>query len=210
MQGRAAQDSTCTTKVPRKSRLVRFPILAWQSVSNRLPIWDCPFSESCSNHALFELRSAPILGALSETTNRIIRCNPLARFCYAPDSTGRLLDDSKSAFPSLPENSRKRVLMRTAVIMSVPIPGAVKSISGKWSDGVFAALVVGICGMRSLQMVQSSEYSLRLAVVLGTGLMVYAADMSWSLRRAFGSRPLRLESPYESGLHNGGSEFQQF
>ena len=135
-------------------RAVVAPIAVWQRLSYRTSFLNCQFHPSCSNYAALSISRHGVLAGSALAADRIIRCNPAALHYQLKQSglTGSPSDgfhhDGRLENP-VPDNlfviateDGKSPLL--AAGMSAMLPGAGRIYSGRFWDGLFGFITVGI------------------------------------------------------------------
>ncbi len=124
-------------------RLVLKPIQWWQHLSYAHPTMNCQFEHSCSNFMVDAILEKGLIRGTVIGTDRIVRCNPAARFYHlqVPGSQiqydGRLVEPLDWTPPQKPAKSPA-----LAVILSI-VPGLGRSYAGHPVDGFFSLVLVG-------------------------------------------------------------------
>ncbi len=155
-------------------------IRSWQKFSFKSHLFNCQFSPCCSEYAINVIQSHDfVIGSLL-AVNRIVACNPLARYCYDQDANGYLIDNPGYSdfldrnITIKPVNTFEK--LEYGVIIS---PGVRKLISGRWSDFAVTTSIIGVGTLLGEKRLERGEFvhgSFTLSVV---GL-IYIADMVWS------------------------------
>ena len=174
-------------------RLVLKPIQWWQHLSYANPAMNCQFESSCSNFMVQAIREKGLVGGLVIGTDRIVRCNPAARYYHIqiPDARiqadGRLVEplDWRPDYP--PAKSPA-----AAALLSV-IPGLGRVYAGHPWDGLFSFLLVSGCALNTYSHAQAGN---RIMTGLNGSFMLlfWSADVYGAYRTA------RFAPPRE--LHN--------
>ena len=174
-----AQTKPEDVKPEPKSNVFVYCIKGWQYISYKTPLLDCQFDHNCSQYAIDSITSNGMFLGTLQTTNRLIRCNPLARYCYK-EKHGSLIDDSelvKLNYRSLNSSSK---LHKPVLFSSSLIPGLNKLWVGKWSDAVFTASIVTFGIFRGRQKLEAGK-NIRAGIVISMASIVYISDVYWSL-----------------------------
>ncbi len=184
---RQSLDSSIDSTSQKKETFPKKIISAWQYFSYRTSLFDCPFYPSCSNSVCNHFRGGNFYLGTIYSINRLVRCNPLAGFCYRRNQNGYLIDNSEMTQIQWSKGPFRYYLSKGVVSLFSLIPGFSKSIHGKWSDGLATASLVALSASRSLWHYNHKEY-LRLSVTGSALLSIYIADFTWSLRKIFRQR----------------------
>jgi len=165
-----------------KSNVLIYCIKGWQHISYRTSLFNCQFKHNCSQFAIDSLEANGMFLGTLQTTNRLIRCNPLASLCY-PEVNGMLIDDSHRG--NVNHYDYDNILnhqFKPAHIYSSFIPGLSKLLAGKWSDALFTTTIVTIGFLNGRKRVEDGHY-IRGGISLSVATLVHASDIFWSLRR---------------------------
>jgi putative component of membrane protein insertase Oxa1/YidC/SpoIIIJ protein YidD len=167
-----AQESPRRTSIPVKC------IKGWQSISYKLDFLNCQFKHNCSQFAIDSISSCGFFAGSLITTNRLIRCNPLARFCYNAKNN-YLIDDSGLAYNKIHLSFQNSKIYTLSLYSLAVIPGVHKALSGKWSDAVFTIGLITFGMIKSIDRFNSDQY-IHGGITLSLTLLLYASDIYWS------------------------------
>ena len=142
------------------------PIKLWQKMSYSTTILDCQFEPSCSNYFMHAVDSVGIISGTIIGTDRIIRCNPSARYYHLQKQNpkfhidGRLID-----FVSYKINSSK---YPNKYLFYPIIPGLGRAKSGRKIDGLFSFLMVVSSYYNGYKFQNNHPYISRFYFTLGS------------------------------------------
>jgi putative component of membrane protein insertase Oxa1/YidC/SpoIIIJ protein YidD len=175
-------ETTPDNDIPeQKSNVLIYCIKGWQQISYRTPLFNCQFKHNCSQFAIDSLRHNGMFIGTFQTTNRLIRCNPLAQFCYEKIG-GYLVDDSVQNNVPVGNNLLTAKLPKPILTATSFIPGLNKFWAGKWSDALFTTTIVTIGFLSGKKRMDDGHY-IRGGISLSVATLVHASDIYWSLRR---------------------------
>lgn len=152
----------------------------WQSISHKTPLLDCPFENYCSQYSIDSFKNRGLIIGTFKTTNRLIRCNPLALFCYLRNENGYLIDDSDNMQYSITESSKRSAPLTGFMYFSSIIPGLHKLLLGKWSDSIFTSGIIIYGYYKGTKRIKENS-NLHGGITLSITTIIYLSDIYWSI-----------------------------
>ena len=169
--------------LPSTSKIERIlisPISKWQRISYGSPEMNCQFFPSCSQYGAIAINEkGPILG-LFATSDRIIRCNPLAMKNHSAIG-GSFYQDGRMIDMLKPENINNEKSPVIAGILSI-VPGLGRIYSKKYFDGLFGFLMTSIAYQSAIR--SANNNSIFAPLFVSTAIIVHGGEIYGSYRTA--------------------------
>ncbi len=124
------------------NRIILKPIQWWQHFSYNEPSMNCQFSSSCSNFMVEAILERGLIGGSIIGTDRIVRCNPAARYYQRQLPNGQIQFDGRLVDPldwTKETNPGKSPAL--AVSLSI-VPGLGRVYTGHSVDGFLSLILV--------------------------------------------------------------------
>lgn len=162
-------------------------IEGWQNISNRTNLLNCQFENCCSKYSVNAFQDNGFMIGCFRTTNRLIRCNPLARFCYSRNSDGFLIDDSDSIKYLITKKQKESAFLNGIIYSLSIVPGLHKLLLGKWSDAVFTSGII-VLGFYTGKKRLKENSALHGSFTLSITTLIYLSDVHWSVDKIINSQ----------------------
>ncbi|NOZ04578.1 MAG: membrane protein insertion efficiency factor YidD [FCB group bacterium] len=169
------------------------PIAAWQRLSYNTNFLNCQFYPSCSNYGAQAIHYYGILAGTAQAADRIVRCNPMARYYHirmngqfhVPDD--RLIDPVKPVNQLSAQKTTKSPVFAAA--LSAMIPGAGRVYAGRWYDGLMGFMLFALTGTSALDSYRRHR-PVATPLFTGLALSLYAGEIYGAYRTARYYQPL--------------------